>query len=273
MDKLPATRATNVIKLVHNWQNDGHQQFLHSEGETPNLCPCCDKPEDHLHFLWCKSKEMNLNFRHRYDDFLVQQQRLKTCLPLLRSFKRIFGAIRHSYDIITKPTYCNDSLGHLLSQAWDEQERIGWIQLFKGRLSRLWGVAQQNFYSQNPSTSGKHHFNKNTWMDKTITGLLDFSLGMWSDRCDILHGTINRDDKTKTRQKLTAQIHKCFNCKEDLDPAHHYIFQLNIDELCRRQSLQYLRSWIHNFNTALTFAKKQSQNDTSLSELFGALQI
>ena len=141
---------------------------------------------------------MNLTYCHQYDDFRVQQQRLKTCLPLLRSFKRIFGAIRHSYDIIIKPPYCNDPLGRLLSQAWDDQERIGWIQLFKGRLSKLWGEAKHLFYSQNPSTTGRHHFNKNLWMDKTIIGLLDFSLGMWSDRCDILHGTANKDDKTKT---------------------------------------------------------------------------
>ena len=110
-------------------------------------------------------------------------------------------------------------------------------------------------------------------MDKTIIGLLDFSLGMWSDRCDILHGTTNKDDKTKTRQKLTVEICKCYDRKETLDPAHHYIFQVDIDDLCRRQSLQYLRSWIHSFNTALTFATKQSQNEKSLSDLFGKLQV
>ena len=51
MKSLSGEKATNVIKLVHNWQNDGHQKHKHSKGEKSGACPACGEMESHLHFI------------------------------------------------------------------------------------------------------------------------------------------------------------------------------------------------------------------------------
>ena len=50
---ISGVQETNVIKLAHNWQRDGHQIELHLLGELPPNCPACSIPKDHLHFFQC----------------------------------------------------------------------------------------------------------------------------------------------------------------------------------------------------------------------------
>ena len=59
MGKLDKVRQTNVIKLVHNWVNDGHQQDLFAKQTHFTECPAeCGQIEHHQHYLSCYAPPM-----------------------------------------------------------------------------------------------------------------------------------------------------------------------------------------------------------------------
>ena len=131
---LSGTQETNVIKLVHSWQNDGHQKSLHSEGEETAACPACGLYEDHFHFVRCKDSRMRQRFQELKDDFQKTHGGIHTALPIFQSFKSIIRALQTG-TIPTRPTFLNDKLGKLTERAWKEQDKIGWSQIFLGRIT------------------------------------------------------------------------------------------------------------------------------------------
>ena len=52
MGTIGVARQKNVIKMVHNWINDGQQQVLFSHGAELTIYPAeCGKVEYHQHYL------------------------------------------------------------------------------------------------------------------------------------------------------------------------------------------------------------------------------
>ena len=68
---------------------------------------------------------------------------------------------------------------------------------------------------------------------------LDFTLGLWNNRCDIFHGTSVVEAKKKKKDKVMVQVEKYYE-KRDLIPDVAYMFEeVIIKHLCK-SSTQYL---------------------------------
>ena len=60
MGKMEDTKVTNVLKLVHGWQNDGQQKDLFYENNEENMCPAsCGECDSRLHHIQCKAPNMD----------------------------------------------------------------------------------------------------------------------------------------------------------------------------------------------------------------------
>ena len=97
---------------------------------------------------------MGTQKREEKDTFTKIHQKLKTASIIFQCLKIIINSITKGEQPIL-PQIPTDDIGHLVQKAWQEQEKIGWSNIMKGRLSKKWGQAQQNFYSSNPTTSTK----------------------------------------------------------------------------------------------------------------------
>ena len=96
---------------------------------------------------------------------------------------------------------------------------------------------------------------------------------MWSDRCDTLHGTTTKDNKAKIKEKLRLQIRHLYNKRDTIDKEHHDIFSMSVEDLCNRQSIQYLRSWVNSYYTAENYTKKERANEHSLIKKMKGLTL
>ena len=66
-------------------------------------------------------------------------------------------------------------------------------------MSLKWGLAQELYYKQNVLTLDSEKFSNQIWTTKTIKSLLEFTLGMWNEQCDALHGASEAESKQKKR--------------------------------------------------------------------------
>ena len=94
--------------------------------------------------------------------------------------------------------------------------------MLKGRLSKECGKAQGMYYGDNPDTREGKYFSSQVWMVKTIGNLLDFTLGLWTDRCDILHGATEKEKKSIKHKRVQDKVEQCYKQKEKVSSDYKY---------------------------------------------------
>ena len=95
MKELGGTRAINVLKYAHDWQNDGQQKETFYGPSEEVECPAkCGEMKTHMHFLSYKSPPSLHSFRTRLDSFQSIHKRLCTASVIFSAFKVISIPLR-----------------------------------------------------------------------------------------------------------------------------------------------------------------------------------
>ena len=190
LKSLDAIRKTNVIKLSHNWVNDGHQKDLFSQGIETTLCPAeCGLMETHQHYLSCYAPPLMTQKKKCLRRLHSVWKVTKTATPILRTLNYIINCIFHEKEPFPRqlpptPTPFDTSL----HKAWYEQKAIGWRQLFRGRMSSQWALTQGIYYADHPDLAEQNKYSATRWSRVVIQNLLESSLDLWAARNQALHG-------------------------------------------------------------------------------------
>ena len=175
----------NRSKLVHNWLNLGAQRATICARTvlTPveRCCPYCKAPEDFLHLLTCADSRA---LKFRYDATVILHKALTGGGSGPES---LYRAIKQWTLTPTEPVSLT---GHTLSVqsqidcALTNQTAIGWLNLFRGFVSKDWGI----FYSRHdvtPSDVRKSHTDKS--LANIVRAVQNYSLVIWKSRNAVLH--------------------------------------------------------------------------------------
>ena len=84
-------------------------------------------------------------------------------------------------------------------------------------------------------------------MTTTIKSLLDYTLNLWVDICDILYGATKEDQMKKKKLKLADQITHCYSQQDTICHDFLYLCDYNLGDLCSR-STQYMIKWLETMN-------------------------
>ena len=262
LSKEPLSQRVRLIKFMHEWLPTMKRQHRYKMSATA-LCPVCKKRiETQTHFFRCKHPDSLANFK-------LQLQRAKKFLepyrPLPLLWKTITSHLLYQFSSGPPPTdrYPDDSIGRKLRTAVNHQIHIGWKNMLRGRISPLWGEIQNDFYCQiyaNDNDKRPKHLSAPVFQIRLIRAMWQIFLGVWEQRCDILH------DKEVGAAKLQMDaeiqhIHKYayhYVCPSDMDliddyplttalelpPAtkSRYLRTLQIAVLCRHKTLDCLQS-------------------------------
>ena len=92
-------------------------------------------------------------------------------------------------------SHFNSSLERAVKEAWQEQKEIGWDQICKGHISSKWDRVQAIYYGHNILLHDSMLYSEAIWMTKTVRFLLDFNLGLWNARWNMLYEADKATDK------------------------------------------------------------------------------
>ena len=226
LSKRSGSTVTNVLKLVHGWQNDGQQKELFYEECEDSMCPAgCGAHESRIHFIQCTAKHLQAGHIKRREEFKRAHGKLKTAKVVYQAMMRIFNSLRCGDAPPSVLSYFASDIDIEVQKAWTEQKKIGWDQILKGRLSKHWGRAQSLYYAHNPETRGNLGFSGTLWAAATVQSLLKFSLALWNDRCDSLHGVDEEDAKRILKAKTMVRVKQLVDSKDDIDEAYSDLFK------------------------------------------------
>ena len=79
--------------------------------------------------------------------------------------------------------------------------------------------------------------------------MLDFSLHLWNDRCDTMHGIDEEDAKRILKHNISAKVAELFGRREAIEAEYGYLFKEPIGSLQQRTT-QYLMKWVASFRAA-----------------------
>ena len=71
-------------------------------------------------------------------------------------------------------------------------------------------------------------------MVKTIGTLLGYTMGLWKDRCDTLHGTTDAERKRICHDRVSKQVVNNKKNKEKVSVYFMYLFREDVDEMCKK---------------------------------------
>ena len=249
LSKLDNVRQTNVIKLVHNWINDGHQQDLFSNQLHFTECPAdCGQIETHQHYISCYAPPMLTQNTKCVISLRKQWAKLRTAIPIARALKYIITCVISETEPLQRRLPASATpFDIMLFQAWQEQRLIGWQQLFKGRLSKKWALAQGLYYADNPETKHVISFSPSLWASKTVQILIDMALEMWGTRNKQLHGTTPEEERLiQRRRAITIVKTKYAEGFRNVQARFPVLYRESLLKLCDRSTLQLLK-WIETY--------------------------
>ena len=93
----------------------------------------------------------------------------------------------------------------------------------QGHLSKQWDMAQGLYYIGNPDTRDCKYFSSQRWIVKTCGSFLDYSLGLWRDRCGIKYGVTETEKREILKEKVVSQV-KMSYVQEDRVSKDFFIF-------------------------------------------------
>ena len=151
MYELSGPRATNIIKWAHDWQNDGYQNSILYSDSNEKLCPTgCVELESPTYLLSCKALQYILSFRSRFDTFRKVHKRLRTASVITSAFFRLIVYLSDGgVELPNTISHYISPFHTLENQAWQDQKKIWWSQLIKGRMSKKRGQVQSMYYGFN----------------------------------------------------------------------------------------------------------------------------
>ena len=136
------------------------------------LCPVCEMvQEESLHYLSCSDSVIRQLNCQSWNKVLVTIRKLRTTRSVSAALYNILDGLMDNTTPIT-PVFPDDDIGTIARQAWEEQQKIGWINVAKGRLSKKWGTAQGFYYQMHPELKTKRWCTPQKWMKNIIRALV-----------------------------------------------------------------------------------------------------
>ena len=95
-----------------------------------------------------------------------------------------------------------------ITRAFQTQSRIGWDQLFRGRIATDWHQAIQAYYRERKPGEA---FTPDQWMRTTIEEIWIFAMKLWKQRNIDLHGETNEITMERQRKETATKATAVYN--------------------------------------------------------------
>jgi len=245
-------RRTTIVKHIHDISPTG--TIAHrNDPLLPHACPACHEPyEDNRHVIICSHAS-----RRQWRSDTMQHLRHKQdpiSDPYLQDILQD-GLTRYhnNYDHIP-----NGSYPQQYAMLIDNQNKIGWDQLYKGRWALSWAQLHDDYrhgLQDRPTIPSG-----NEWVTSTGRLLIDRWLHLWKLRNEQRHNSDQEHEHSLRKQRIIAELNELYSLKNMVCPSDRQIFHESIhDHTTRHPSITALEDWISTHRHAIKASIEQAK--------------
>ncbi len=200
-------------------------------------CPCLVETCQHLHLCPAES-------RRQWRADLLKSLREKllewdTDLRLLDLMMEATYRVLHQQLPQGLPTQGLEDLA-------SSQQKIGWKEFLKGRISKRWAQCQQA-YLGNRATKKK---NGTTWATNVVDFFLKQWLTLWELRNNDRHGADAEARRAAEKAQAHREVTQLYALKDQLPPDLQQLFFPTLEEHLQLRTYT-LRAWINEYKQVL----------------------
>ena len=234
-------RRTHYTKLVFDILPT--TSLLNKYDNGRRRCPSCNAPhEDRDHVLRCRSSRRvtwRIAFMDSLTDFCRKTQTDGEIQTLLRvSFELWFSTADESIQL--QSHMFSPRLHGIIQQ----QNAIGWRQVFNGRFGGEWSRVQQAAYNSRPrSGTDTIRWTGEKWQVQLIIHIWNQWESAWAERNQALHGNTATEKSEAIRQEVRCQL--------DIIYQNRHLLESSVQELLcdqqeehERQNPIVTRNWL-----------------------------
>ena len=235
-------RRTHFVKLCHGYLPTGKLVHRYNP-KYPDWCPLCKQPdEDHKHVLRCTHPSRT---KWRSEFFKKVRSRCNTMRtdPILTSI--LIGGLQTWLDLTP---FDSNGIPDQYQSLLDQQNEIGWYNVFLGRLSLQWARLQSQFllsFDDIPRSLGG-----DKWTKQIASVILESWLDLWKQRNLDRHGRDSAHQKLALHEQVMREIDIMYTYKNKVLQRDHSIFDLPLDQI-KDKPHQYLRQWLNTHQTVI----------------------
>lgn len=238
----------HTVKLIHDMLPTNKRVSQYSELRS-SKCPCCPYPEETFqHILRCPTRQAART------TLLSQLQATLSKLCTRPILKQILldGITQWLEHSTLDPNNCPYPFQQLVRQ----QNKIGWIQLFRGRFSREWARHQQEHLTDTKQLTKKR--TGHLWTVNIITKLWTEWYTIWETRNAVVHGHNASTQQTIRREQAIQEITLIYSKREHYLPANREHLFTTLEEHIRG-STSKLVNWLNTFRALFRWSIKRAQ--------------
>jgi len=249
-----------MTKAIHRQWPTMRREKRWNRAET-DVCPICGKePETIQHIFQCKHDVIKAHRSKSLAEFKTSMQKFKTCPLLLAHVHRILQQYCGNYNVSemkdkTTSQYGNAFYKLVATAINDQNNNLGIQNMMFGIISREFRECQVAYYKFN--NYGRNYTDAR-WGKWFIRSLLDFTLKLWTYRCDILHAK-----KEGTMEGRLRSLAESWLVQLRFQPTlilvqSRYLFNRSPKHF-RKGDLRAVMAWVRRMENELKEAKMEKQ--------------
>jgi exonuclease III len=212
-------RQAHFVKLVHDILPTFARLHRFDKKQQP-WCPLCgfQEPETRDHLMQCRSPEVT-EWREEFRKSMAkfhQKQRTEGGLKSIFTTVIFNDLLEGSPVSVQAAQYQNlPEHQHLILN----QERIGWRQVFSGRLTRHWDSIQCRYIQRLNATMPRgKQFSGTGWTAKLIDIVWESWWKLWEIRNQKVHGVTQAQQQQKQHEKVIAELCEIYENRNNYEP-------------------------------------------------------
>eukprot|EP00980_Cylindrotheca_fusiformis_P007182 scaffold1514_cov118-Cylindrotheca_fusiformis.AAC.2 len=166
-----------------------------------DVCPLCeDSPETNDHLCQCSATSVRIWRSKLISDLEILLQKQEVQLDL--GTVMISGIMSVFASTDEEVTLNSSEYPRKLHTLIEEQNLIGWRQMFRGRVSREWAKIQQNTYDEKQ----KKNITGTSWITEVVCLLLNQIFEVWKQRNDKVFGNQSQHIQHSRHDKALQEL-------------------------------------------------------------------
>lgn len=213
--KIKISSRIKIMKFIYGWLPIGKMRTT-IDPDSSDKCPSCGRSENHNHLLQCSNEK----HQKRREELINTLGEVCTANHMTQEEAENFTNCIHLWlttgaQIIQSTVIQNNAL----QEAIQEQNKIGWQHVFRGRISNKF---QQMVNERRDSALSTYESNK--WTIAIIHTLWNFVSDSWDIRNKYLHGETEQEKLNITRERLIQEARKLYDFKDQIPEKDRIIF-------------------------------------------------
>ena len=260
-ESLTMTRQIWLTKFVSGFCATGSVMKKRELWDN-QLCPICQScKETTAHVITCTDERSTEQYNKSITKFFKHLERLHTDPTILHIFKLTLST---STPTSFKNNVPPNEIDAEFIEAAEEQDLIGWENVFKGHITKKWAALQMKHFCrmyQNPPSLHK-------WSKTIILKLYDVAHEMWTHRNDIVHEKFEENLSKQASEQLKSDVILEYRKgSKQIMSTHKFLFREKLKCLLKKSVMEKQYWLLTAQSSRICFQKCCSPRNQNTSEI------